>query len=795
MSREQITTEMPDKNNHLTQAADGGSRSQTFTIQQALDLAVKHHAAGELSKAEGIYNQIIQADPNQPQALHLLGVIVHQGGENEKAVELIEKALKIKPDYAEACYNLGLVLQEQGRLEEAVSSYRKALTFKADYAEAHNNLGLALQEKGQFAEAIVSYKEALSIDPNFAQAYNNLGLSLQRQGKTEEAAFNYRKALDLRSDYADAHNNLGTALYRLKKLDEALSCYQNAIELRPEFAEAHYNKGMLLYELGNLLEASNFCRRAIALHPENEKFWIGFAKSIENLSFQSADDRLFVDLFKLLEQPSVSSSEITPSIISALYCHPMFSRLQELVCGDQNRMEFSYNVISKQLSQIPLLLRIMQLNPIYDLELERMFTLLRCSLLKATIAGAIDEGGLLFSVALALQCFTNEYVFAESDEEKKALKSLQSKIAVDLEKGKQVLPSDIVTLGAYIPLHKFPQAPNICECKWYGDIQEVVVRQILEPQEELSLYSQIPDLSSIRNGISHSVREQFEEHRWPLWVKAGLYKTSTTLKAVLEGPPLNFRLDDYVSPERPDVLIAGCGTGQHALGTASRFSNSRVLAVDLSLSSLSYAMRKTKELGLSNIEYARADIMEMSNLGRHFDLIECVGVLHHLEDPIIGWRVLLDLLRPRGFMKIGLYSEKARQCIVSWPKSTNDNKYTTSVDDIRRCRQDIISLMEDGNAGMARITNMGNFFSISGCRDLLFPAQEHRYDLPQLEKTLMDLGLKFLGFEQLGESVKTAFRELHPEEYAETSLSLWHEFELNNPDIFLGMYVFWCQKL
>jgi ubiquinone/menaquinone biosynthesis C-methylase UbiE len=102
-------------------------------------------------------------------------------------------------------------------------------------------------------------------------------------------------------------------------------------------------------------------------------------------------------------------------------------------------------------------------------------------------------------------------------------------------------------------------------------------------------------------------------------------------------------LGEYQSPENPEILVAGCGTGQNALNTALRFSNARVLAVDLSLSSLSYAMRKTKELKLSNIEYAQADIMELGSFERRFDLIECSGVLHHLGDPLAGWRMLVDL--------------------------------------------------------------------------------------------------------------------------------------------------------
>ena len=98
----------------------------------------------------------------------------------------------------------------------------------------------------------------------------------------------------------------------------------------------------------------------------------------------------------------------------------------------------------------------------------------------------------------------------------------------------------------------------------------------------------------------------------------------------------------------PQVLVAGCGTGSHAIIAAHRFRGARVLAVDLSLSSLTYAKRKTRELGVTNIDYAQADILRLGGIARSFDVIESVGVLHHLDDPFAGWRILLSLLRPGG---------------------------------------------------------------------------------------------------------------------------------------------------
>jgi tetratricopeptide (TPR) repeat protein len=126
---------------------------QTLSIQEALDLGVKHHNAGRLPEAESIYQQVLLSDPNQPVALQLLGVIAHQMGKNDAAVELITRAIALNPDYAEAHNNLGVALRELGRLEDAVACYQKALAVKPDYAEARDNLGIASKELGKAGEA------------------------------------------------------------------------------------------------------------------------------------------------------------------------------------------------------------------------------------------------------------------------------------------------------------------------------------------------------------------------------------------------------------------------------------------------------------------------------------------------------------------------------------------------------------------------------------------------------------------------------------------------------------------
>jgi SAM-dependent methyltransferase len=256
-----------------------------------------------------------------------------------------------------------------------------------------------------------------------------------------------------------------------------------------------------------------------------------------------------------------------------------------------------------------------------------------------------------------------------------------------------------------------------------------------------------------------------------------------SIGAVLGGPPLNLPLKDYVSPAAPDILIAGCGTGQQSLQCAGRFAKARILAVDLSLASHAFASRMTGKLGMANIKYAQADIMALGTLDRRFDLIECVGVLHHLADPEAGWRILSGLLRPGGVMKIRLYSEAARQDVVAGRALIAKRGYEPSPGGIRRCRQDIAELARKGNAEMTRLSQRDSFFTTNECRDLLFHVQEHRFDLSRIEAALHALKLNFLGFEFSG-----------PAPRSPAPLAVWRDFETAHPQTFAGMYEFWVQK-
>ena len=186
--------------------------------------------------------------------------------------------------------------------------------------------------------------------------------------------------------------------------------------------------------------------------------------------------------------------------------------------------------------------------------------------------------------------------------------------------------------------------------------------------------------------MSKLVQSQYEENPYPRWVKtAPAGEPNDIVEHLRQKFPLAY-FQRHDKSGITEFLIAGCGTGQHSIETTQKFDGARVLAVDLSLSSLSYAKRKTRELALTSIEYAQADLLELGSLGRSFDVVKFVGVLHHLADPFAGWRVLLSLLRPGGFMKLGFYSEVARRPIGKALGVIAEQGYEATADEWR-CRR------------------------------------------------------------------------------------------------------------
>lgn len=238
------------------------------TNHEALALALSLHQARRLTEAEQIYQQILQAEPNHAEALHLLGVIAHDRGKPELAVDYIQRALALDPNKAVYYGNLGLACQSIGRIDVATECLRRALMLAPDFVEAHNNLGNVYAEQKQFEEAIQCYKKALQINPVYADVYNNLGNAHADLGRLEEALPYYQRALQLKPNYPEACNNYGNALRDLGRLQESEHFCREATRLNPNYFEAYNNLGAALHEQGRLHEALACYAESIRLNPD-----------------------------------------------------------------------------------------------------------------------------------------------------------------------------------------------------------------------------------------------------------------------------------------------------------------------------------------------------------------------------------------------------------------------------------------------------------------------------------------------------------------------------------------------
>ena len=720
--------------------------------QQQLNTLLEYYQNGQYVEAEKLSVSITQEFPKHLFAWKVLSAVFKQMGKINESLVVCQKSVQLDPQDVEAYNNLGVILKELGKLEEAETNYKKAIDLKPGYVEAHYNLGVLLKELRKLDEAEASYRKAIALKPDLAEAHNNLGILLEEQGKLDQAVASCRKAIALKPDLADIHNNLGVILQKHRKLNEACSAYIQAINLDPNFTDAYANLGIV----------------------------------IKNIKFNSSNVKLYPLLIRLLSTGNFAQpKELAPSILSLLKHDPLIKNL--LLEENFTTSLKEANSIIGSLDKLTLLHHLMRVCPLPDLQFERFFVTMR-SLLLTNLDNIEASSELIYFLStLSLHCFTNEYVYFEKDEETELVENLETEIMKTIANSGQPEAKKILCLASYRPLHQY----NWCQkLEALDNLEEVKSRLIEEPYAERSIMAEIPMLGEISDDVSRKVRTQYEENPYPRWVKIGIPTKAKSISEICAKINLHLHSKSIKNVTAPAILIAGCGTGQHSLGTASRFSDCQVTAVDLSLASLAYAKRKTAELGITNLEYLQADILKLNNLKQEFDIIESAGVLHHMDEPMAGWRVLTDLLKPGGLMHIGLYSELARQNIVEVQKEITLQRVGISEFEMRKFRR---SLAESNDENQQLLTKSSDFFNLSSLRDLIFHVQEHRFTLPQIKNCLDELGLKFCGFEN--KDAISNFMGFHGKNVDIYDLALWHQYEKSNPRAFATMYQFWCQKV
>ncbi|MCF8473269.1 MAG: class I SAM-dependent methyltransferase [Emcibacter sp.] len=565
------------------------------------------------------------------------------------------------------------------------------------------------------------------------------------------------------------------------------------IEKSPKNANLHHDLGCLLYEKGDIGGALGSFLLALALKPKNKIFLNNALRLLGTTSGYKLPDSIINILAQNVSHDDIDIQSMSMVIHNQYDTSPTVGTLINVL----NASEEDCETILKSTHfdaffNDPLLLAVMQKAIIITPLLEIAFTKLRRHILSMSVkyglSGHAMSPRINFIVSLACQCFNTEYAYDVTEAENDAVQKI-----ID-PPSKDDLVLKWALMGCYDPLHQ--ALPHIPEK--YSPPSPVVKfflkRQYRDFHYETALQKEIISLTEIKDNISQKVREQYERYPYPRWLRYSKSVPKTFAKFIEEKFP-----DQAKNNIRPygstDILIPGCGTGMQICTLASTISKANITALDISRTSLAYAMRAVKENGfnLRNIKFFHADIMALNQCDLTFDYIDCTGVLHHLGNPERGLENLVNILRESGFMRLALYSERGRKDVINARKFIQEQGINDSEDGVRAFRKAVRSLAPDHP--MASIAHNQDFYSISGLHDLVFNVNENRYTPRDIKAILNNAGLQFLGFDHIDSRISPQYALQFPEDKLQRNLENWENFEKNHPNSFGFMYHFWCRKI
>ena len=780
---------------------------------------------GKIDEAGECCRRALEIQPIHCEARINLGNVLYTQGKQDEAIEQYHKVLQLNPMHAMAHNNLGLLFAEKHRYDEASKNYQNAIQLDPNLVVAYINLGKIRMLEEQYQKAANNFFQAIRLNPGDPSLYNLLGTVQIKLEKTDEALANFKEAIRLKPDYIDAYINLGNLYLEHGNHDKALDTYQQALRNVPNSAEIFNAIGVIYLERGKSQIAFNNFRQALVLNPyytlalinmgtvsrsparfgsylelygelidrvtDPERARLTFIENMKHIRPTEYDPWLDQELIKCFSIPDANHEAL--AFITGVHLKNKY-----LIDSTFIKEQRELRDIIDQIASDDLFITFLQKTFNVDPDLEFLLTDVRRYILNEYCRkNSSDAQEMKTALALAFQGLNNEYIFTMATEEQTLVSDLKNSIeqlAITLDAPSTELEAKLYIYGMYEQLSNLgcsQQLNSLPSAGWSIEFNPLLERALTIPLEEEAIKNDIVSLEYIEDKTSRLVQSQYEENPYPRWLSLPNLKKRNIKRVLKQTLP-------YFSPpgflDGPiKILVAGCGTGQQPIQTALTYDNVEILAVDISKSSLAHAIRMARHYSVNNIKFLHSDILQLAKLDTRFHIIECTGVLHHMEDPMQGWKVLCGLLVENGLMSIGLYSEKSRKGIVEAREIIQRENIFPDKNNIRNFRRRI--MRHEMGEELYKLTHSVDFFSTSPCRDLIFHFKEHRYTLPQLERALADLNLEFLGFEFLesGETIN-AYRQQYPQDTQMTNLALWDEFETQHPNTFSRLYDFWCRR-
>ena len=374
----------------------------------------------------------------------------------------------------------------------------------------------AIDQAGQLAEAEAYYRKILAIDQNHFDSLHLLGVIAHQVGRSDLAVDLIGKAIALNDRIPAFHNNMGLVSHALGRGEDAVVRYKPAAAHSK--AVAHSNLSIALMAVGDPAQALKAIQRSIQIE-ETENTKLLFVQCVGSLTLfrpelisatilsdpcpslggRPSDLARFVaNLLKLDGATGVCIRRVNSAWPRRLPPQEIFSpaELAE-ICGDR------------------LLRCLLEATTIFDIELERFLTAARQTMLETASAGStsqqVGEDMLRFFCALAQQCFINEYIFACTDHENEQAGCLRARLVDALASGAPIPTLWLAAVAAFFPLASLPAANLLGERRWPAPVAQLVACHVREGQEEQQLQASVPRLTTITDGVSLAVKQQYEE--------------------------------------------------------------------------------------------------------------------------------------------------------------------------------------------------------------------------------------------------------------------------------------------
>ena len=586
---------------------------------------------------------------------------------------------------------------------------------------------------------------------------------LAQLGDLETAADTFAEAIALDRRNLDLHFNFAILQEQWGEIDHAAALLTEVLHRKPLYPEAASRLSRLL------------ARYQIEIVGRLDAAGLKAALTADHIAHQPIVDCACKWL--VANQPSI---EPKIALIER-------EKNDERVCGNSVIAERPADFLENELLSLSLRQGIIK-HPRF----ERLLTGVRAAILLDCPAVRFEDRSLTdLALALIVQGWNNDHAWAETPAEIAAVATLTVDRAALLAGDREAIRR-FICAALYRPLNDIIAPPlSVEEARRLKprSLRETVEPHVIAAARQRAAGAVVTSLKPLADATSLKVAGQYEAAPYPRWHSLHVSVPGALTRAI----KIRLPAASHAWLDQPfAVLIAGCGTGQQALQSATGYGPSAHLtALDLSRASLGYASDMAERLKIGNVAFVQGDILDVGLLDRDFDIIECVGVLHHMADWRAGWRALLGKLKLNGLMYVGLYSAVSRQNLRAlraepgYPGPGCDNAKA------RKYRRDL--LLRDDAAPGDDLKISRDFYSLNAFRDLVLHESEAHVTIEEIAEFLDQNALTFRGF-TVEASVQAEFGVAHPASGSPGTLADWSAFEPAHPRTFDAMYRFWVER-